>query len=166
MLTSAMALDSFREVAALGRSSVPGGGVRDSRSWQDTAQRVTLINDEDEGGERDGHGQDDALELLSKEVSDADLDFPRERLRVLMQAVMEAEVTNQERGQLWRAQLGSDHLPRRRPGPALRHPCGHPLGLQVPNVREGNSANVYEAERGRAAGMGANNAALAMMAPQ
>ena len=32
------------------------------------------------------------LELLRKEASDADLDFLREGLRVLIQAVMEAEV--------------------------------------------------------------------------
>ena len=39
-------------------SSVPGGGVRDSGAWQDKGHRVTLINDKDEGGERDGQGQD------------------------------------------------------------------------------------------------------------
>ena len=33
----------------------------------------------------------DVLELLRKVASDADLDFLREGLRVLMQAVMEAE---------------------------------------------------------------------------
>ena len=33
------------------------------------------------------------LELLRKEAPDADLDFLREGLRVLIQAVMEAEVT-------------------------------------------------------------------------
>ena len=34
----------------------------------------------------------DVLELLRKGAADADLDFLREGLRVLMQAVMEAEV--------------------------------------------------------------------------
>ena len=34
----------------------------------------------------------DVLELLRKEAPDADLDFLREGLRVLIQAVMEAEV--------------------------------------------------------------------------
>ncbi len=44
----------------------------------------------------------DVLELLRKVASDADLDFLREGLRVLMQAVMEAEVlskTGAERGE-------------------------------------------------------------------
>ena len=39
-------------------SRVPGGGVRDRKAWQDKGHRVTLINDKDEGGERDGEGQD------------------------------------------------------------------------------------------------------------
>ena len=75
---SAMALDSYLEVAALDRSIVPGDGARDSRAWRDTGHRVTLINDKDEGSERDGHGQDDVLELLREEASDADHDFLRE----------------------------------------------------------------------------------------
>ena len=36
----------------------------------------------------------DVLELLRKEAPDAELDFLREGLRVLMQAVMEAEVVS------------------------------------------------------------------------
>ena len=64
----------------------------------------------------------DVLELLRKEAPDADLDFLREGLRVLIQAVMEAEAATKTGDRLWRAQLGADHLPQRLPGPALGHP--------------------------------------------
>ena len=40
-----------------------------------TGLRVTLINDEDEGGEREGHDRMDVLELMRTEEPDADLDF-------------------------------------------------------------------------------------------
>ena len=63
----------------------------------------------------------DVLELLRKEAVDADLDFLREGLRVLMQAVMEAEVERKTgRGPWpWDTRVGT-------------------LDLQIPKVREGS----------------------------
>ena len=124
-----MALDSFLEVAALDRSSVPGDGARDRRAWQDTGLRVTLINDEDEGGEAMARDRMTCWGCCARRRL-TQTSTPCARAPVLIQAVMKAEVTNQDRGQLWRAQLGADHLPRRRPGPALGYPRGRPWGCR------------------------------------
>ena len=79
----------------------------------------------------------DVLALLRKEAPDADLDFLREGLRVLMRAVMEAEVVNKTG-----AGLG-ERSPER-----ITHRNGYrdrpwdtqvgTLELQVPKVREGS----------------------------
>ena len=79
----------------------------------------------------------DVLELLRKEAHDADLDFLREGLRMLVQAVMEAEVTSKTG-----AGLG-ERSPER-----LTHRNGYrdrpwdtrvgTLELQIPKVREGS----------------------------
>ncbi len=55
VIRRAMAFNPSRRLA---ESSVPGGGVRDRRAWQDKDHRVILTNDKDEGGERDGQGED------------------------------------------------------------------------------------------------------------
>ena len=47
-------------------SSVPGGGVRDSGVWQDKGHRVTLIDDNDEGGDGDGQGQDERVGAVAQ----------------------------------------------------------------------------------------------------
>ena len=47
-------------------SRVPGGGVKDSRAWQDRGHRVTLINDEDEGGDGNGQGQDERVGVVAQ----------------------------------------------------------------------------------------------------
>ena len=80
----------------------------------------------------------DMLELLGKEAPDADLDFLRDGLRVLVQAVMGAAVTTKPG-----ASLGG-RSPER-----TTYPNGYrarpwdtrvgTLGLQIPKVREGNS---------------------------
>ena len=79
----------------------------------------------------------DVLVLLRKEASEADLDFLREGLRVVMQAVMEAEVVNKTG-----AGLG-ERSPER-----LTHGNGYRVGpwdtrvgtldLSIPKVREGS----------------------------
>lgn len=79
----------------------------------------------------------DVLELLRKEASDADLDFLREGLRVLMQAVMEAEVlskTGAERGERSPDRLTHRNGYRARPWDTR---VGT-LELQIPKVREGS----------------------------
>ena len=79
----------------------------------------------------------DVLELLRKEAHDTDIDFLREGLRMLVQAVMEAEVTSKTG-----AGLG-ERSPER-----LTHRNGYrdrpwdtrvgTLELQIPKVREGS----------------------------
>ena len=79
----------------------------------------------------------DVLELLRKETPDADLDFLHEGLRVLIQAVMEAEVTSKTG-----ASLGE------RSPEWLTHRNGYrdrpwdtrvgTLDLRIPKVREGS----------------------------
>ena len=79
----------------------------------------------------------DVLELLRKVASDADLDFLREGLRVLMQAVMEAEVlskTGAERGERSPDRLTHRNGYRARPWDTR---VGT-LALQIPKVREGS----------------------------
>ena len=79
----------------------------------------------------------DVLELLRKVASDADLDFLREGLRVLMQAVMEAEVlskTGAERGERSPDRLTHRNGYRARPWDTR---VGT-LPLQIPKVREGS----------------------------
>ena len=73
----------------------------------------------------------DVLELLRKEAEEADIDFLREGLLVLVQAVMEAEVaakTGAERGE-----RSPERMPQRLPGPAMGYASGdarsaHPEG--------------------------------------
>jgi putative transposase len=79
----------------------------------------------------------DVLELLRKVASDADLDFLREGLQVLMQAVMEAEVlskTGAERGERSPDRLTHRNGYRARPWDTR---VGT-LALQIPKVREGS----------------------------
>ena len=79
----------------------------------------------------------DVLELLRKVAFDADLDFLREGLRVLMQAVMEAEVlskTGAERGERSPDRLTHRNGYRARPWDTR---VGT-LALQIPKVREGS----------------------------
>ena len=79
----------------------------------------------------------DVLELLRKEAADADLDFLREGLRVLMQAVMEAEVVRKTGAGL--GERSSDRLTHRN-GYRSR-PWDTRVGtleLQIPKVREGS----------------------------
>ena len=77
------------------------------------------------------------LELLRKEAPDADLDFLREGLRVLIQAVMEAEVAIKIGASL--GERSSERITYRN-GYRTR-PWDTRVGtleLRVPNVREGN----------------------------
>ncbi len=77
------------------------------------------------------------LELLRKEAPDADLDFLREGLRVLMQAVMEAEVVNKTGADF--GERSPDRLTHRN-GYRVR-PWDTRVGtldLRVPKVREGS----------------------------
>ena len=79
----------------------------------------------------------DVLELLRKEAADADLDFLREGLRVLMQAVMEAEVVRKTGAGL--GERSPDRLTHRN-GYRSR-PWDTRVGtleLQIPKVREGS----------------------------
>ena len=79
----------------------------------------------------------DVLELLRKVAFDADLDFLREGLQVLMQAVMEAEVlskTGAERGERSPDRLTHRNGYRARPWDTR---VGT-LALQIPKVREGS----------------------------
>ena len=79
----------------------------------------------------------DVLELLRKEATDADLDFLREGLRVLIQAVMEAEVatkTGASFGERSSERITYRNGYRARPWDTR---VGT-LGLQVPKVREGS----------------------------
>jgi putative transposase len=79
----------------------------------------------------------DVLDLLRKEAPDADLDFLREGLRVLVQAIMEAEVMDKTR-----ADYG-ERSPER-----VTHRNGYrqrawdtrvgTLDLRIPKVREGS----------------------------
>lgn len=79
----------------------------------------------------------DVLELLRKEAPDADVDFLREGLRVLMQAVMEAEVVSKTG-----AGLGERSPERRTHRNGYRaRPWDTRVGtmeLQIPKVREGS----------------------------
>ena len=66
------------------------------------------------------------LDTVRKAIADGDPDFLREGVRVLAQAVMEAEVTEAHRAAAWRA--GSrppPHPPQRVPRPPLGH-CWRP----------------------------------------
>ena len=66
----------------------------------------------------------DLLELLRKRGIDGDVDFLREALRVLVDGIMDAEVSAQigaEHGE--RSPAG--HLPQRLPQPHLGHPGRH-----------------------------------------
>ena len=66
----------------------------------------------------------DLLELLRKRGMDGDVDFLREALRVLVDGIMDAEVSAQigaEHGE--RSPAG--HLPQRLPQPHLGHPGRH-----------------------------------------
>ena len=79
----------------------------------------------------------DVLELLRKEAADADLDFLREGLRVLMQAVMEAEEVRKTGAGL--GERSPDRLTHRN-GYRSR-PWDTRVGtleLQIPKVREGS----------------------------
>ena len=79
----------------------------------------------------------DVLELLRKEATDADLDFLREGLRVLIQAVMEAEVatkTGASFGERSSERITYRNGYRARPWDTR---VGT-LALQVPKVREGS----------------------------
>ncbi len=79
----------------------------------------------------------DVLELLRKEAADADLDFLREGLRVLMQAVMEAEVVRKTGAGLGgRSPERLTHRNGYRPRPWDTR-VGT-LDLQIPKVREGS----------------------------
>ena len=66
----------------------------------------------------------DVLGLLRKEASEADPDFPRAGLRVLIQAVMEAEVDNKTGAGLGE-RPGADQLARRLPGSSVGYAGGH-----------------------------------------
>src|SRR5690606_39082811 len=79
----------------------------------------------------------DVLGLLRKEAPDADLDFLREGLRVLMQAVMEAEVVSKTGAAF--GERSPDRLTHRN-GYRTR-PWDTRVGtldLRVPKVREGS----------------------------
>ena len=79
----------------------------------------------------------DVLELLRKEATDADLDFLREGLRVLIQAVMEAEVATKTGASF--GERSSERITYRN-GYRAR-PWDTRVGtleLQVPKVREGS----------------------------
>ena len=79
----------------------------------------------------------DVLELLRKEAPDADFDFLREGLRVLIQAVMEAEVatkTGASFGERSSERITYRNGYRARPWDTR---VGT-LALQVPKVREGS----------------------------
>ena len=79
----------------------------------------------------------DVLELLRKEAHDADVDFLREGLRVLVQAVMEAEVaakTGAERGERSPERVTHRNGYRERPWDTR---VGT-LDLRIPKVREGS----------------------------
>ena len=67
----------------------------------------------------------DLLELLRKRGMDGDVDFLREALRVLVDGIMDAEVSAQIGAPVRRTQLGAGHLPQRLPQPHLGHPGGH-----------------------------------------
>ena len=81
----------------------------------------------------------DLLELVRKEAADADLDFLREGLRVLMQAVMKAEVVGKTGAGL--GERSPEQLTHRngyRPRPWDTR-VGT-LNLQIPKVRGGGAA--------------------------
>ena len=67
----------------------------------------------------------DLLELLRKRGMDGDVDFLREALRVLVDGIMDAEVSAQIGAEARRTQLGAGHLPQRLPQPHLGYPGGH-----------------------------------------
>ena len=66
----------------------------------------------------------DLLELLRKRGLDGDVDFVREALRVLVEGIMDAEVSAQVRRPAWRTQPGTTHPPQRLSQPRLGHPGG------------------------------------------
>ena len=78
----------------------------------------------------------DLLELLRKRGMDGDVDLLREALRVLVDGIMDAEVSAQigaEHGE--RSPAG--HLPQRLPQPHLGYPGGT-MALHIPKLREGS----------------------------
>ena len=67
----------------------------------------------------------DLLELLRKRGIDGDVDFLREALRVLVDGIMDAEVSAQIGAQHRRTQPRAGHLPQRLPQPHLGYPRRH-----------------------------------------
>ena len=67
----------------------------------------------------------DLLELLRKRGMDGDVDLLREALRVLVDGIMDAEVSAQIRRSARRTQPRAGHLPQRLPQPHLGYPGGH-----------------------------------------
>ena len=67
----------------------------------------------------------DILELLRKRGMDGDVDFLREALAVLVEGIMDAEVSAKGRSRLRRAQSGSGVPAQRIPQQGLGHASGH-----------------------------------------
>ena len=67
----------------------------------------------------------DLLELLRKRGMDGDVDLLREALRVLVDGIMDAEVSAQIGAPARRTQPGAGHLPQRVSQPHLGHSGGH-----------------------------------------
>ena len=72
----------------------------------------------------------DLLELLRKRGMDGDVDFLREALRVLVDGIMDAEVSlPRSVPSSVRTQPRAGHLPQRLPQPHLGYPRRHPYGV-------------------------------------
>ena len=67
----------------------------------------------------------DLLELLRKRGMDGDVDFLREALRVLVDGIMDAEVSAQIGAEHSERRPRAGHLPQRLPQPHLGYPGGH-----------------------------------------
>ena len=82
----------------------------------------------------------DLLELLRKRGMDGDVDLLREALRVLVDGIMDAEVSAQIGAGARRTQPRAGHLPQRLPQPHLGYPGHQPqfMELHIPKLREGS----------------------------
>ena len=85
-----------RQVGTPFSSRVPGSGVRGRGSGERETTASSLAGKQQAREKEDngGQGKEDLLELLHKGGMDGDVDFLREALRVLVEGIMDAEVSS------------------------------------------------------------------------